>query len=163
MLVALLSDIHDHTTHLLLALHCAQEQGCTHLLYMGDMAEVSTFRTLREEWPSPIDLILGNNEYETGTFARMAKQWPQTTLHGTQADIVLDSRRIFFCHLPWPASQAAGTGQYDAVFYGHTHTPEIHQAGNTLLANPGEVYGRQNPPSIGIYDTKTNQVRLICI
>ena len=34
MLVALLSDIHDHTTHLLLALQAAREQQCTHLLFM---------------------------------------------------------------------------------------------------------------------------------
>ena len=64
MLVALLSDIHDHTTNLLLALHSAQEQGCSHLLFLGDMAETSTFRTLRDEWPHPIDLVFGNNEYE---------------------------------------------------------------------------------------------------
>ena len=138
MLVALLSDIHDHTTHLLLALHTAQEQGCTHLLFMGDMAEASTFIMLREEWT-------------------------MTTLHGAQADIVLDSRRIYFCHLPWQAAQAADSGLYDAVFYGHTHTPEVRHAGRTLLANPGEVYGRQNPPSIGIYDTVDNSVRIIPI
>ncbi|MBR5186458.1 MAG: metallophosphoesterase family protein [Akkermansia sp.] len=161
MLVALLSDIHDHTTHLLLALHTAQEQGCTHLLFMGDMAEASTFIMLREEWTHPIDLVFGNNEYETRSFARMAEQWPQTTLHGSHADIVLDSRRIYFCHLPWQAAQAADTGLYDAVFYGHTHTPEVRHAGRTLLANPGEVYGRQNPPTIGIYDTVDNSVRII--
>ena len=68
MLVALLSDIHDHTTNLLLALHTAQEQGCSHLLFLGDMAEASTFRTLRDEWPHPIDLVFGNNEYEIKSF-----------------------------------------------------------------------------------------------
>ncbi|MBR5889512.1 MAG: metallophosphoesterase family protein [Akkermansia sp.] len=164
MLVALLSDIHDHDTHLLLALHAAKEKGCTHLLFMGDMAELSTFRTLREEWAHPIDLVFGNNEYECTSFARMAAQCPQTTLHGTQASLELDGRKLFFCHLPRTAIQAAGSGQYDAVFYGHTHTPAVSIVGDqTLLVNPGEVYGRQNAPTIGVYDTTSNTARIIPI
>lgn len=163
MLVALLSDIHDHTTHLLLALHAAREAGCTHLLFMGDMAQASTFRTLQEEWSYPMDIVLGNNEYELTAFSRIAEQTDMTTLHGNNADIVLDSRRIFFCHLPWVATQAAASGRYDAVFYGHTHTPEVTQTRSGILANPGEVYGRQNDPTIGIYNTCTNTVRIIRI
>lgn len=161
MLVALLSDIHDHTTHLLLALHAAHEQGCTHMLFMGDMADMSTFRTLREEWHHPIDLVFGNNEYERTSFAKAARLWPDTVLHGDAADIILDRRRVFFCHLPWAAARAAETGRYDAVFFGHTHEPGILHQGNTLIANPGEIYGRQGPPTIGIYDTSTNSVRII--
>lgn len=163
MHVALLSDIHDHTTHLLLALHAARECGCSYLLFMGDMAGMSTFRTLREEWPFPVELVFGNNEYELDSFKRAARQWPGTTLHDHTADIRLDNRRIFFCHLPWQALRAAETGLYDAVFYGHTHVPEIRTCGNTILANPGDVYGRQGTPSIGIYDTSTNSVRIISI
>ena len=163
MRVALLSDIHDHTTHLLLALQAAHEQRRTHLLFMGDMAASSTFSMLHEEWPHSIDLVFGNNECETNVFTRKAEQWPRVTLHGAHADIMLDSRRVFFCHLPWQATKAAASGKYDAVFYGHTHTPEILYAGSTLLVNPGEICGRQNAPTIGVYDTTTNQARIICI
>lgn len=163
MKVALLSDIHDHTTHLLLALHAAQEHGCTHLLFMGDMAGMSTFRTLREEWAHPMDLVFGNNEYEQRAFEQAARQWRNTTLHGEYADIALEGRRIFFCHLPWTAAKAAESGLYDAVFFGHTHKPEVLTSATTLVANPGEVYGRQGAPSIGVYDTSTNSVSIIRI
>lgn len=163
MLVALLSDVHDHTTHLLQALHAARVEQCTHLLFMGDMARLSTFRTLREEWGHHIDLVFGNNEYEIAAFQRAAQQWHSTTLHGESADITLGGRRIFFCHLPWTAAKAAGTGKYDAVFFGHTHMPKILTIGPTLVANPGEIYGRQSKPSIGIYDTESNTVRIVNI
>lgn len=163
MLVALLSDIHDHTTRLLLALHAARKHGCSHLLFMGDMAGTSTFRTLREEWSYDMHLVFGNNEYDTHTFLRMAEQWPDTTMHGMQADISLGNRRIFFTHLPWHALKAAETGLYDAVFYGHTHCPESRQIGATLLANPGEVCGRRGAPTIGVYDTDSNTIRIIAI
>lgn len=163
MLVALLSDIHDHTTHLLLALHAAKEEGCTHLFFMGDMAGISTFRTLREEWPYGMELVFGNNEYEIKSFERLASQWDKTTLHGHEASLQLDGRSIYFTHLPWAASRAADSGQYDAVFFGHTHTAEQMHRGRTLLANPGEIQGRQSAPSIGIYDTVTNTVRFLTL
>ncbi len=163
MLVALLSDIHDHTTHLLLALQAAQERGCTHLLFMGDMASASTFRLLREEWPHPLDLVFGNNEYELQAFERMASQWPHTTLHGAHADITLGTRRIFFCHLPWDAGRAASSGKYDAVFFGHTHKAEVSTSGRTLIVNPGEIYGRRETPGFAVYDADTNTVQLISL
>lgn len=163
MLVALLSDIHDHTTHLLLAVHTAREAGCTHMLFMGDMAGMSSFRTLREEWEFPIDLVFGNNEYELQAFHQAAKQWKDTNLHGESAEIVLDGRHIFFCHFPWVATKALQTESYDAVFYGHTHRADVQMIQHTLVANPGDVYGRNGTPSIGIYDTITNSVRLISL
>lgn len=163
MRVALLSDIHDHITHLLQALLAAREHECTHLLYMGDMARLSTFRTLREEWSYAIDLVFGNNEYELAAFQRAAQQWRSTTLHGDSADVMLDGRRIYLTHFPWTAAKAAESGEYDAVFFGHTHVPEILNMGNTLIANPGEVYGRQGAPTIGVYDTESNTVRIITI
>ena len=163
MLVALLSDIHDHTTHLLLALQAAKEAGCSHLFFMGDMAGISTFRTLREEWPHGIDMVFGNNEYEIKSFERLADQWDQTTLHGYEAELELDGRRIYFTHLPWAALRAADSGRYDAVFFGHTHQAEQMLRGQTLLTNPGEIQGRQGAPGIGIYDTVSNSVRFLSI
>ncbi len=163
MRVALLSDIHDNITHLLLALHTAEQHGCTHLLFMGDMTAASTFRTLREEWPHPIDLVFGNNEYELNAFSRIAEASANTRLHGTAANIELDKRRLFFTHLPRDAYKTAEAGNHDAVFYGHTHTQEIRTIGSTLVVNPGEIYGRNGVPSIGIYDTLTNSASIIRI
>lgn len=163
MRVALLSDIHDHTTNLLLAVNAARMEQCTHMLFMGDMVTLSTFRTLREEWEHHIDLVFGNNEYEISAFQRAAQQWHRVTLHGACADITLDSRRIFFCHLPQIAEKAIESGNYDAVFFGHTHVPQLRKLGNMLVVNPGEVCGRRGKPGIGIYDTESNSVRMVYI
>ena len=163
MRAALLSDIHDHETHLLLALEAARAEGCAHLLFMGDMAGLGTFRTLLDAWEHPIDLVFGNNEYQLGEFRKMAAASRHATLHGDSADIKLDTRRLFFTHFPWDAQTAAESGLYDAVFYGHTHAAEIRWLGNTLIVNPGEIYGRQSTPGLGIYDTETNTARLIRI
>ncbi|MBR2314231.1 MAG: metallophosphoesterase family protein [Akkermansia sp.] len=163
MLIALFSDIHDHTTHLLLAVHAAKSRGCAHILFMGDMVSSSTFRILREEWTGGIDLVLGNNECEHDTFQHMAGQWPQTRFHHYLGNIIMDGRKLFFTHLPRDAAKAAGSGKYDAVFFGHTHQAEVLQVGSTTVANPGEIYGRQSSPTIGIYNTSSNTVEIIRI
>ncbi len=161
MLIALISDIHDHDTHLLLALQAAAERGCSHLIHMGDMTSASTFRILRDEWSGCIDLVFGNNEYELSTFQRMADQWDNTRLHGYAGSIDIDGRSIFFTHLPRDARKAVESGRYDAVFYGHTHCAEIIQIGRTLIVNPGEIQGRQSAPSFGVYNTETNTAEIM--
>lgn len=164
MKIALLSDVHDHELRLLSALERARELGCTHLFFMGDIATLSTFRMLCEEWTHGIDAVFGNNEYDWDAFHRMANRYAHVTLHGTVATLTTaDNRRCYLTHLPWKALQAAESGEYDAVFYGHTHSADISQMGSCLLVNPGEIQGRQAPPGIGVYDTAAHQVTLYTV
>lgn len=158
MLIALMSDIHDNTTNLLLALAEAERMGCTHLLFTGDMATLSTFRTLREEWPHGIDLVFGNNEFDRRTFMQLAEQFHDTCHHGDTTDIDLAGRRIYLTHYPHIAAQAAQTGLYDAVFFGHTHFAEQHTCGKTLLANPGEIAGVRSASGFAVYNTQDNSL-----
>ncbi len=163
MLVAVISDIHDHDTRLLLALAQAQEQGCRHLFCLGDLATLSTFRTLCEEWPHGADVVFGNNEWNRESFLRVADEYPPITHHGEIAPLRLGGREIFLCHYPHTATRAALSGQYDAVFFGHTHRAECHPASEKrpLFLNPGDVQGRYGSPSIAIYDTESNTARLL--
>lgn len=163
MLIALISDIHDNIGHMLLALRQARQMGCTRLLCMGDLAELSTFRTLREEWPNSIDLVFGNNEYNRKSFLKLAADMPDTRHHGDEADLLIDGRRVFLAHYPETAARALDTDRYDAVFFGHTHVAETLVIRRTLVANPGEVAGVRQPASFGIYDTADNSVRIFWI
>lgn len=159
MRIAILSDIHDHTTHLLLALHAAREAGCEHLLCLGDLAMFSTFRMLCEEWTQALDVVFGNNEYDRQAFYRVAEQYPHVCLHGDTAELRLGQRLFFMCHLPWTAQKAAQRGIYDAVFYGHTHCAAVEQIGKVPLINPGEIYGRQEKPGFAVLETQTLRIR----
>ncbi len=167
MLVALISDIHDHSTHLLLALNRALALGCTHLLCMGDVASVSTFRLLCEEWTQGLELVFGNNEWHRESFLQVAHEYAHATHHGDLATVTLGGRHLFFCHYPHTAARAAASGPYDAVFFGHTHRAELHPATEKdsrrypLVVNPGDIQGRYGKPSIAVYDTDSNTARLI--
>lgn len=163
MLIAVLSDIHDHTTNMLVALNRAREEGCSHLFCLGDVVESATFRLLCEEWPYSADIIYGNNEWETGAFTRIASLYPHVTHLGSIGRIDRGGRHLFLNHTPFPAVQAARSGDYDAVFCGHTHVPRIEWIGSTLFVNPGEILGRRGAPSIALYDTELNDARHILI
>ncbi len=169
MLIALISDIHDHSTRMLLALAHAQELGCTHLLCMGDVAELSTFRLLCEEWQQGADIVFGNNEWHRESFLRVADEYPHVTHHGDRASICLGGRNIFFCHYPHQAARAAEGGGYDAIFFGHTHRAELYPATEEngrklpLFVNPGDIQGRYGKPGIAVYDTESNTARLITL
>lgn len=161
MLVAVLSDVHDHVTRLLTALAHAQAAGCTHLFFTGDAAALSTFRLMAEEWPHGMDAVFGNNEWERTAFARFAQGCKGVHLHGDEAEVLLDGRRIYLCHYPHMAAKAAAGGGYDAAFYGHSHCAESTMVGTCLLANAGEVCGeRYGIPSIGLYNTADNSFTL---
>lgn len=161
MLVAILSDTHDNTLNLRRALQLAQEGGCTHLLFLGDMASVSTFRLLRELWPHEMQLVPGNNDYPRADFrAFAAAATPQTLYHGESADIQLDGRRIYMTHEPMNGVlYAAECGEFDLVLFGHTHQRGQQQHGRTIVANPGDLQGRYGEPSFAIYDTAAHELR----
>lgn len=163
MKVALLSDVHDRTNNLLAALYMAAEHGCQHLLYLGDIVEMSSFMLLAEEWTQPLDIVFGNNEIDRSTFYTAANAMPHVTHHGDEGVLSLDERNIYISHYPWAALKAAESGSYDAVFYGHTHVADEQNLHHTLLVNPGEVGGVRRQPSFAIYDTTDNTVRFIRI
>ncbi len=159
MLIALISDIHDRSMNLLLALERARELSCEHLLCMGDLATIATFRLLCEEWTQGADVVFGNNEWHRDCFLRVADEYPHVTHHGDAASLKLGGQRIFCCHYPHVAARAAASGRYDAVFFGHTHRAELHPAtagGSPLLLNPGDIQGRYGKPCMAIYDTAAN-------
>lgn len=159
MLVAILSDVHDNITNLLTALAIAERQGCRHLLLAGDIATLSTLRTLREEWEYGIDLVFGNNEWERDAHLKLAEQFHHCNHHGDCADFTLEERRIYMTHYPHIAEQALLRGGYDAVFYGHTHYAEQRIGKNCLIANPGEIAGVRGEPGFAIYNTADNSLR----
>ena len=80
-------------------------------------------------------------------------------------EIKLGNRKIAFNHYPKLGELLAKTGDYDAVFYGHTHVAVNKKIGKTLLLNPGAVCGIQGgKPGIAtyaIYDTKTNSAKIL--
>lgn len=161
MLIALMSDAHDEQRNLIKALRCAEEAGCRHLLYLGDLCTVETLRTLRQAWQHELDLVPGNNDYPRSVFAECVQDWENTRFHMDTAHLMIGKRSIMMTHIPGYGLQlAAESGKYDAVFFGHTHRSACATIGHAVVANPGDIQGRYAAPSFATYDTEANSVTI---
>ena len=164
MLIAIFSDIHDQTAHMRQALRKAQEAGCTHLLFLGDMTTAATYRELREAWAHGLDMVAGNNDYPREIFQKLASESEQTRFHGESAQLTLDGRRIYMTHEPHNGVlYAAESGEFDLALFGHTHRSGQQTHGATIVANPGDLQGRYGAPSFAIYDTVAHRVRHVAL
>jgi len=154
MLVAVLSDCHDHIWNLEKVLPRLAKAEV--VLFCGDYCAPFTLKMLAEGFPGPLHSIFGNNDGDVYLLLSVAKQVGNVTFHQPMADLELDNKRIAVVHYPELGEALALSGKYDAVFSGHNHTAHTRTVGSTLWGNPGEVMGRFGKPSFGLYDTSTN-------
>ncbi len=160
MLVALLSDAHNHLQNLSTALEQAKALGCSRMIYLGDFVHSSTLRHMMDNWTLPLDFVLGNNEYEFEEFSTLAATRNNVHFHGYYGTLTLGERRVFFTHTPHDAiAKGLNTGKYDSVFYGHTHAAAAFTSRDkVLMINPGELYGRREKPGFAVYYPASNTV-----
>jgi len=166
MEVAILSDIHDHIDKLKKVLK-AIEGKVESIVFCGDM--VSPFTTgVLAKTNLPTYACLGNNdEDQIGMMKMGGTKFTWTHLSQEFGEVELDDKKIAFCHYPKLAELLAKTGDYDAVFYGHTHIAKSELVGKTLLLNPGAVCGinfdkgSYDKTSYAIYNTNTNTAEII--
>jgi len=154
MLIAVLSDVHDHLDNLQQAL--AQVGQAEALLFCGDFCAPFTLKMLAKGFHGLIHAIFGNNDGDAYLLLQVARQAGNVTFHKPIAQLELGGKRIAVAHYPEIGEALARSGQYDAVFSGHNHIAHSQTLGATLWGNPGEVMGRLGKPSFGLYDTDKN-------
>lgn len=160
MKIAVISDTHDNIKNLIQALQLIKQASCDTLIHCGDFCSpfIPPYLTSLN---LPVYACFGNNDEDQGMIytksAGKIKFWP---LAEEFAEIDLDGKKIAFCHYPKLGELLAGSGDYFAVFHGHTHDAYQKVLGKTLLANPGAVCGIQagkpGRATFGIFDTTAN-------
>ncbi|OGM28047.1 hypothetical protein A2962_05525 [Candidatus Woesebacteria bacterium RIFCSPLOWO2_01_FULL_39_61] len=108
----------------------------------------------------PTYCVLGNNDEDhIGMMKKGGKKFTWFHLSQEYSEVELDGKKLAFCHYPKLGELLAKSGEYDAVFYGHTHEVRNEVMGKPLLLNPGVVcginfdkaaYGKE---TYAIYDT----------
>lgn len=160
MLIAVLSDIHDNIWNLSDALSKVRELGAGAMLFCGDFCAPFTLAQLGRDFAGPIHAVFGNNDGDPRLLVQVAQAAGSVTLYGQYAELKLGGRRIAVNHYPEIARQLAAGGGFDLVCYGHDHQAYLENLGGTTLANPGEVMGRFNRPTFGLYDCQSSQFTL---
>jgi len=158
MEIAIVSDIHDHLTHLNMVFDICESREIEHIICCGDLCSPFVISALGESNLN-VYLVFGNNDGDRFNMTKLAQEYPNIRIYGEFIGdedniLILDSVRIGVSHYPFYAKTMVKTGWYDAVFYGHSHRYEKQKFGKALLLNPGEVAGIFNAPSFAVYDTE---------
>jgi len=161
MKVAVLSDIHDHVLNLDKTIkQIKANTNVKAVIFCGDMVAPFTARILFATG-LPTYLCLGNNDEDhIGLYKQSQGNFTWFHLSQEFGTVELSGRKIAFCHYPRLAELLTKSGEYDAVFHGHTHMARNETRGKTTLINPGPVCGitagKLAPASYALYDTNTN-------
>ena len=65
-------------------------------------------------------------------------------------------------HEPPLVKSLARSGDFDLVVYGHTHVPDVHREGTSLVVNPGKAaYLNKGRATVAVLDTETREARIV--
>ncbi|MFC1644466.1 YfcE family phosphodiesterase [Patescibacteria group bacterium] len=165
MKVAIISDIHDNTHNLICALDEAKVREVEQVLCLGDLV-MGTVAKILANFNVPVFSVWGNNigdkavvmkiSLEDGSNLKLSER--------TYDSVEVDGKRLFLSHYPELAEPIAKSGEFDAVFFGHTHFKEEKMIGDCLVANPGEIAGNiSREATFIIYDTEDNSIEFVNI
>ncbi len=163
MLIAILSDSHDHIPNLYRAVEAANRERAEVLIHCGDL--ISPFMLPRlHAFNGVVHLIYGNNAGDQHMISsRCATMFENITHHGLQGELELDGLTICFIHYPQTARALALTGEYDIVCCGHNHIPAVERYDQCLLLNPGDLLGKDEKPGFMVLNTADKSVRRIIV
>ncbi len=163
MLIAVMSDSHDHLGNLDAALKLALENRAAMIVHCGDFVAPFSLRAL-DEAGIPVHGVFGNNDGDQYLLTRLSmSELERVTLHGQVGTLEVQDCRLAFTHLPIVGQGLAATGDYDLVCFGHSHNHFAANTGRTLLLNPGEIMGKDESPGFCLYDTSSRKYRRIIL
>lgn len=134
MLVGIISDTHDDMSYIKKAVRLLNERNVSSVIHAGDYVAPFTFEILGE-LKAKFTGIFGNNDGDR----LLLREKSGDNIHNQPLKLVIEEKKIIIVHEPDLVSAIAGSREFDIVIYGHTHTPDIRDVGNTLIINPGKV------------------------
>ncbi|MBU1110413.1 metallophosphoesterase [Patescibacteria group bacterium] len=158
-----MSDSHDNWENLEKAVELANSNGCSFLMFAGDLIAPSGIPIL-EKFNSKGKFVWGNNEGERMGITRKLDASPKIDLCGDLFEGEIDGIKIFMCHSPRIAELAAKSGEFDLCIYGHTHKYKEQKIGNCILVNPGAIQDyKTGKPCFAVFDTDTSKINRISL
>ena len=161
MKIGVFSDVHDNIDNLRKLLAMFAKRGVKTLIFCGDFCSPIPVREMGA-FEGKVFCVFGNGDGDRFTMLKVTQtDSTNVILHGEYADLSFDGVRVAVTHYPFYAEALARTGDYQAVFSGHTHALHEERIGDCLWLNPGEVMGWQGRATCALYDTATNTAEII--
>ena len=160
MKYAVISDIHDNVWSLERVLKAIADEKAETLLVLGDLCAPFTMRDIATGFSGPVHVVFGNNDGDHLLISQVAQKAGNVTLHGPYAELQPDGGPIAMVHYHTIGRRLAASGEFRAVFYGHSHEAEVVQRGSCVSVNPGEVMGRLGHVTFAVYDSLSGKAEL---
>jgi len=165
MKIAIISDIHENFHNLVLALQEMEKQHIEQIICLGDLMNSGVAKLLAAQ-KIPVFMIWGNNDGEKVEITLASKKENSSLTVSTNVYDFLEfgGQKIFISHYEDLAQPMAKSGEYDAVFYGHTHIQQKEKINNCWVVNPGEIAaGKTKKATFAVYDTIKNEVVIVLL
>ena len=163
MILAVMSDSHDHIWNLRTALQLLKERGAEAIVHCGDFIAPFSLKEL-DQAGIPVHGVFGNNDGDQYLLTKFSlTTLSHITLYGLTGELTLGDFKIAFTHYRAVAEGLAAGGRFDLVCYGHSHEASLETVGKTTLLNPGEVMGKDGDPGFYVVDTSTRSYERISI
>ena len=172
MKIAIISDIHNNDVNLKKVLNYCVQNSIDKIICCGDLADMETLDILNDNFSGDIFFTFGNMDNDHLRKHEFSEKYKHIFIFRKFGETEIDGKQVAFIHFPREAKALAETGQYDFVFYGHTHKPWVasvettaHQRPNKkcTMLNPGNVTGDFYPPTFAIWNTNDDKFELIRI
>ena len=138
MKIGIISDTHDHHVNVLKAVEIFKKENVQYILHAGDIVSQYTVKAFGEVKNAKFIAVFGNNDGEKHLLKDIIEGFGGEIHHDPYHGKIAD-KRIFLTHKPGLIDEAAASGKYDVIIYGHTHFRDIRTVNKTLIINPGEA------------------------
>jgi uncharacterized protein len=160
MRIGVVSDTHGHLPSARRAAELLAERHVEQVLHCGDIGTPEVVHVF-SRWPG--HYVFGNCDHDLAELTE-AIELVQQTSHGDFGEFELAGCRIALVHGHdyRRFQQAIHSAAYRLVCYGHTHVPEEHYEGQTLVLNPGALF-RANPRTIAVVELPSLKVERLVV
>ncbi len=172
MRIGVFSDVHDERDNLNKALELYKGEGIDTLVFCGDFCSPIPAKMMGT-FKGQIYCVFGNGDGDRITISSIPNLKFQAQGEHAVIELPLEvskpdaepalevpKAKIAVTHYPLYGNALARTGDYQAVFSGHSHQIHEEHFGETLWLNPGDVYGLNGTATCAIYDLLTKQVEI---
>ena len=147
MKLAIVSDTHNNWENFKKAIDWITKEKIQLILHCGDISSQEMIDDAKKYFDGDIKFVKGNADHDLPDLP-------------AQLELEFGGKKIGFVHFPDGAKKMAQSGNFDIVFYGHTHRPWDEKIGDCHMINPGELAGQFYKPTFAVYDTAAGSLEL---
>src|SRR3989344_2243312 len=180
MKFAIVSDTHGNAANFKKVVSWLNKEDIKLILHAGDIGSPESLKESLEEFNGEFFGVFGNMDKDYKILIDEHNRTPRvkieqevmkiaigknTKLLTNSSELVNGKKVIAVTHFPAEAKKLAQSGNFDLVFYGHTHMAWEEKigapaGGSCRMINPGELAGQFYKPTFAVYDTETDKLEL---